>query len=74
MHEVLYVLTERFNKQHSSGAHKDNPSLYDFGYNDNTIEKQKVFKPIAAENLHDEQTNFETDTICICFKIYLFIM
>ena len=54
-----YVLIERFcqnpsencfGQQCSSGARKDNPSLYDFGYNDNTIQNQKVFKPIAIGN------------------------
>ena len=53
MHKVSYVLTERFcqdplgnyfGKQRSSGARKDNSSLYDFGYNDNTIRNQRVFK------------------------------
>ena len=68
MHKAAYVLTERFcqdplenyfSKQRSSGARKDNPSLYnfgyndnkdnssiyDFGYNDNTIRNQKEFQP-----------------------------
>ena len=72
MHKVLYVLTERFcqdpvenyfGKQRSSGARKDKPSLYDFGYNDdNTIRNHKVFKPIATGNVRDEQINFEIDT------------
>ena len=62
-HKVSYVLTERFwqdplenyfGKQPSSGARKDNPSLYDFCYNDNTIRSQKVCKPIATGNIHDE--------------------
>ena len=71
MHKVSYLLTERFcqdplenyfGKQRSSGARKDNPSLYDFGYNDNTIRNQKVFKPIATGNERDEYINFEIDT------------
>ena len=80
MHKVSYVLTERFcqdplenyfGKQRSSGARKDNPSLYDFGYNDNTIRNQKVFKPIATSNLHDEYINFEIDTEPVsCRKKY----
>ena len=68
MHKAAYVLTERFcqdplencfSKQRSSGARKDNPSLYnfgynnykdnsslyDFGYNGNTIRNQKVLQP-----------------------------
>ena len=71
MYKVSYVLNEifyqdqlenYFGKQHSSGARKDNPSLYDFGYNDNTIRNQKVFKPIATGNVCDEHINFEIDT------------
>ena len=54
---VRYVLTERFcqdplenyfGHQRSHGARKDNPSVRDFGYNDNTIRNQKVFRPIAG--------------------------
>ena len=57
-HNVKYVLTERFRQdpienyfgcQQSLGAHKDNPSLNDFGYNDNTIRNQKIFLPIAGD-------------------------
>ena len=56
-HQVKYVLTERFcqdplenyfGRQRSLGARKDNPSLRDFGYNDNSIRNQKVFKPITG--------------------------
>ena len=65
------MLTERFfpdplenyfGKQRSSEARKESPSLYDFGYNDNTIRNQKVFKPMTTGNLHDEHINFEIDT------------
>ena len=71
MHKVSYVLTERFcqdplenyfGKKRSSGFLKDNPSLYDFGYNGNTIRNQKVFKPIATGNVRDENLNFEIET------------
>ena len=71
MHKVSYVLAERFcqdplenyfGKQRSSGARKDNPSLYEFGSNDNTIRNQKVFKPISTGNIRDEHINFEIDT------------
>ena len=71
MHKVSYWLTERFcqdplenyiGKQRSSGAHIDNPSLYDYGYNDNNIRNQKVFKPIATGNMRDKHINFEIDT------------
>ena len=80
IHKVSYVLTERFcqdplenyfGKQCSSGARKDNPSLYDFGYNDNTIRNQKVFKPIATENVRDKHINFEIDAEPVpCHKKY----
>ena len=59
MHKVLYMLTERFcqdplenyfGRQRSSGARKSNPSLYDFGYNGNTMRNQKVFKSTATGN------------------------
>ena len=70
MHKVSYVLTKRlyqdplenyFGEQRSSGARKENPSIYDFGYNDNTIRNQKVFKPIATGNVRDEHLNFDTN-------------
>ena len=57
---MRYVLTERFcqdplenyfGRQCSLEARKDNPSLRDFGYNDNSIRNQKIFKPIAG-NVH----------------------
>ena len=80
MHKVSYVLTKvfcqdplenYFGKQRSSGALKDNSSLYDFGYNDNTIRNQKVFKPIATGNVRDEHINFEIDTQPVpCRKKY----
>ena len=55
--DVSYVLTERFcqdplenyfGRQRSMGARKDNPSMRDFGYNDNTIRNQKIFRPIQG--------------------------
>ena len=54
---IQFVLTERFcqdplenyfGRQRSMGARKDNPSIRDFGYNDNTIRNQRVFRPIAG--------------------------
>ena len=56
---VSYILTERFcqdplenyfGRQRSMGSRKDNPSMRDFGYNDNTIRNQKIFRPIASGN------------------------
>lgn len=32
------------------GARKDNPTVRDFGYNDNTIRNQKIFRPIQGGN------------------------
>ena len=54
---VKYVLTERFcqdplenyfGQQRAIGARKDNPSVCDFGFNDNSIRNQKIFRPIAG--------------------------
>ena len=42
----------------SSGARKDNS----FGYDDNAIHNEKVFKPIATDNLGEEHIYFEIDT------------
>ena len=56
-HHVKYVLTERFcqdppenyfGQQRAIGARKDNPSIRDFGFNDNSIRNQKIFRPIAG--------------------------
>ena len=56
-HDVKYVLTERFSQhllenyfgqQRAIGARKDNPSVCDFGFNDNSIRNQKIFRPIAG--------------------------
>ena len=71
-HEVSYDLTERFcqdplenyfGHQRSFGARKDNPSLRDFGFNDNTIRKQKVFRPIAG-NVRDDQDQNNIEFSC----------
>ena len=62
-HQVRYVLTEHFcqdplenyfGKQRAMGGRKDNPTMQDFGYNDNTIRNQKVFRPIAGGNCANE--------------------
>ena len=54
-----YVLSERFcqdplenwfGRQRCLGLRKDNPSMVDFGYNNNAIRNQKHFKPIANGN------------------------
>ena len=59
---VSYVITERFcqdplenyfGQQRSIGRCEDNPSLRDFGYNDNTIRTTKDFQPISG-NCHND--------------------
>ena len=60
---IPYVMTERFcqdplenyfGRQRSMGHRKDNPSLRDFGYNDNTIRTTKLFRPIAGNCRNDD--------------------
>ena len=52
-HQVKCVLTERFcqdplkNYFGNLGSRKDNPSMADFGYNNNAIRNQEILKPIA---------------------------
>ena len=55
---VPYVLTERFCQdplENYFGRRKDNPSLRDFSYNDNTTRTQKIFRPIAGNCRSDDQ-------------------
>eukprot|EP00112_Aurelia_sp_Birch-Aquarium-sp1_P016687 Seg3808.2 transcript_id=Seg3808.2/GoldUCD/mRNA.D3Y31 product="DNA transposase THAP9" pseudo=true protein_id=Seg3808.2/GoldUCD/D3Y31 len=68
-HGVPYVLTERFcqdplenyfGRQRSMGRRKDNPSLRDFGFNDNSIRNQKMFHPIAG-NCRAEEPDVNMD-------------
>ena len=56
-HHVKYALKERFcqdplenyfGQQRAIGARKDNLSIHDFGFNDNSIRNQKIFRPIAG--------------------------
>ena len=63
-----YVLTERFcqdplenyfGRQRAMGHRKDNPSLRDFGYNDNTIRITKLFRSIAG-NCRNDDPQIET--------------
>ena len=58
-HQVKYVLTECFcqdplenwfRRRRSLGLRKENPSMVDFGYNNNAIRNQKHSKPIANGN------------------------
>ena len=59
-----YVLIERlcqdplenyFGRQRPMGHRKDNPTLRDFGNNDNTIRTQKIFRPIARHCINDDE-------------------
>ena len=76
-HQVKYVLTERFcqdplenyfGRQRSLGSRKDNPSMADFGYNDNAIRNQKIFHPIAHGNVADCGMVVLTDEPLPCRK------
>ena len=60
-----YVLTERFcqdplenyfSRQRSMGHRKDNPSVRDIGYKDNTIRTHKIFRLIAGNCCNDDET------------------
>ena len=74
-HQVKYVLTERFcqdllenwfGRQVSLGSRKDNPSMADFGYNNNAIRNQKIFKPVANGNAADSDMIALTDEPLPC--------
>ena len=76
-HQVKYVLTERFcqdplenyfGRQRSLGSRKDKPSMADFGYNNNVIRNQKLFKPIAHGNVADCGMVSLTDEPLPCHK------
>ena len=71
-HHMRYVLTERFcqdplenyfGRQRSFEAQKDNPSLRDFGYNDNSIRNQNIFKPIAGNVQGNVNIEFSNEPI-----------
>jgi len=77
LHNVPYVLTEHFSqdplenyfgRQRSMGSRKDNPSIYDFGFNDNTIRNQKVFRPIAGGNAQDVAVSIMSNEPVPCRK------
>ena len=66
-HNVQYVFTEKFcqdplenyfGRQRSMGHRRDNPSIRLFGYNDNTIRRTKIFKPIQSGNSRDTSDTF----------------
>ena len=52
-----------FGHQCSLGAMKDNPSLQDFGFNDNAIRNEKIFRPIAG-NVRDGQGQSNIEFPC----------
>ena len=54
---MSFVLTERFNqdvleeyfgRHRSIGRRNDNPNLYNFGYNSNTIRMQRLIVPVTG--------------------------
>eukprot|EP00794_Sanderia_malayensis_P013195 gene13195-14544_t len=77
-----FVLTERFcqdplenyfGRQRSMGCRKDNPSLRDFGFNDNTIRMSRIVKPIqgncrGAGNSNEDETKVEGTENIPCRK------
>ena len=48
-----YPVENWFIRQRSLGLRKDNPSMVDFGYNNNAISNQKHFKSISNGNVDD---------------------
>ena len=65
-HGVPYVLSERFcqddlenyfGRQRAIGRRRDNPSIRDVGYNDNTIKTQFTVTPIMG-NVRADQNKF----------------
>ena len=61
---VPYVLTGKFiqdalenyfSMQRAIGRRKDNPSLYDIGYNDNAIRNARYFNPVKSGNCQSTQ-------------------
>ena len=57
-----------FGRQRSLGSKKDNPSMVDFGNNNNAIRNQKHFKPIAIGNVADSGMIALTDVPLPCWK------
>ena len=57
-----------FGRKRSLGSRKDNPSMVDFGYKNNAIRHQKVFKPIANGNVVDSGMIALTDEPFSCRK------
>ena len=63
---IKFILSERFCQddlenyfggQRAIGSRKDNPSVKDVGYNDNTIKSQFSIRPIAG-NVHGNGNKF----------------
>ena len=48
------ALENYFAIQRAIGRRKENPSLYDVGYNDNAIRNSKIFKPIDGTNCENK--------------------
>ena len=54
---IPYIISERlchgdlenyFGKQRAIGCRSDNPTVHDFGYNDNTVKNQFLMNPIGG--------------------------
>ena len=67
-HEFRWMLTETFSQdrlenyfatQCSISGRKDNPAARYFGYNDNSIRNQKVFRPIGGNIRGVDKANIE---------------
>lgn len=43
-----------FGQQRSMGHRRTNPTVRDFGYNDNTIRNQKIVRPIKGGNCEEQ--------------------
>ena len=70
-HGVQYILSERicqddlenyFGRQRAIGSRRDNPSVKDVGYNDNTIKSQYSVRPIAGNVRGGEKWNIIDNT------------
>ena len=77
MHSELYIVyivsiflifKNYFGQQRSMGRRKTNPTVRDFGYNDNTIRNQKIFRPIAGGNCQSLHQLDITDEKVPCRK------
>ena len=62
------LLDNWFGRQISLGSRKNDPSMVDFGYNNNAIRNHKNFKPIANGNVADSGMIALSDEALPCCK------